>query len=518
MPSPPEGSFALLGCDAKGVVVWCSGAVAALCGSEPALLAGRPLASALPGLDDSAREHLAASLTAGAPFRLVLDGFCLEGAPAAGAGAGAPAWCVVLRPAPEPAAALAESEERYRRLVEACPEPIVVHAGGCIRFVNPAAVAMLGATSPDELLGRPMIDFVHPDYHAVVAERVRKMLETGGPALLLEEKILRPDGSVLDIEIAGAAVTFQGEPAIQLVGRDVSERRRAEAERWRLEEQVQEARRREGMVRLAAGVADRLRRLSNALLDQVDESLARAPRRFRRPDPDARSMLHKARPASSGPEPLDPGAVRRVGLQMASLTEQLLGYVGRRPAEGASTNLSALVMGLSQGLEAGLDPRVSLCLDLPMGLPPVRVNAVQLRRVVALLVHNACDALAPGGGAVKVRTRALDVDEAQLASLQPPGALAAGPGVALEVRDDGCGMDAATRSQVFDPFFSTKSPERGLGLAEVAGLVGAQGGGLVVESAPGRGTTVRLLFPALVSRPAEDPAPQVGRPRPLRRR
>ncbi|MEB2345669.1 MAG: PAS domain S-box protein [Deltaproteobacteria bacterium] len=516
MPSPPEGSFALLGCDAQGVVVWCSGAVEALSGRAPAALLARPLASALPGLDAPARERFAASLAAGAPFRLVIDGLSLEAAPAAGAGA--PAWCVALRPAPEPAAALAESEERYRRLVEACPEPIVVHAGGCIRFVNPAAVAMLGASSSEELLGRRMIDFVHPDYHAVVAERVRKMLETGGPALLLEEKILRPDGSVLDVEIAGAAVSFQGEPAIQLVGRDVSERRRAEAERWRLEEQVQEARRREGMVRLAAGVADRLSRLSTELLDQVDESLARTPRRARRPDPKARPAPHEARRRSLGTERLEPGPVRRVGLQMAALTEQLLGYVGRRPAVGASTNLSALVMGLSQGLEAGLEPRVSLSLDLPMGLPPARVNAIQLRRVVALLVHNASDALAPRGGTVKVRTRVLDVDEAQLASLQPPGALRAGPGVALEVSDDGCGMDAATRSQVFDPFFSTKSPERGLGLAEVAGLVGAQGGGLVVESAPGRGTTVRLLFPALAATPAEVPPPQLGPLRPLRRR
>lgn len=496
MPSPSDASFALVGCDVHGVVVWSSGAVAKLCGRAPAALAGRPLAAALPGLGDAGRERLAASLAARIPFRLELGRLRIEGAPAAGEGA--PAWCVALRPVSESAAALAESEERYRRLVDACPEPIVVHAGGRIRFVNPAAVAMLGAASPDDLLDRPMMDFVHPDYRGVVAERVRKMLETGGPALLLEEKILRPDGSVLEVEIAGAAVLFQGEPAIQLVGRDVTERRRVEAERRRLEEQVREARRREGMVRLAEGVADRLSRLSAELLDRVDASLAHATRRAER---------------------LEPGPIRQVGLGMAALTEQLLGYVGRRPADGARANLSALVLELSQGLEAELEPRVTLGLDLPMGLPPVRVNAVQMRRVVALLVRNALDALGPAGGTLQVRTRVVDLDEAQLASLQPPGALRPGPAVALEVRDDGCGMDAATRSRACDPFFSTRSPERGLGLAEVAGLVGAQGGALAVESAPGRGTTVRLLFPALAAAPpAEDPAPRVAPPSPLRRR
>jgi PAS domain S-box-containing protein len=394
----------------------------------------------------------------------------IEGAPAAGEGG--TGWALALRPAPPDEAAAGESEERYRRLVEACPEPIVVHVGGRIRFVNPAALALLGARDAGALLGRPVMEFVHPDYRAVVAERMQKMLETGGPALLLEEKIVRPDGSVLEVEIAGAPVSFQGEPAIQLVGRDVTEQRRVEAERRRLEAQVREARRRESLLRLAEGVAARLSRLSKELLDGVDASLLRPGGR------------------------LEPARVRQVGQRMAALTEQLLGYVGRRGGAGASANLSSLVLDLSQGLEAGLPPQASLCFDLPVALPPVRVDAVQMRRVVGGLVRNAVDALGPAGGRVLVRTRVVDLDERELAAVDPPGALRPGRHVALEVLDDGCGMDEATRARVCDPFFSTKSPERGLGLAEVAGLVAAQGGALRVETAPARGTTVRLLFPA----------------------
>src|SRR5690606_11034084 len=156
--------------------------------------------------------------------------------------------------------------------------------------------------------------------------------------------------------------------------------------------------------------------------------------------------------------------------------------------------------------EAELDPAASLSFDLPVGLPAVRVDSVRMRRIVRRLVRNALDALGPAGGTVVVRTRAVDADDATLAARQPPA----------ERRP----VRSATSAQVCDPFFTTKAPGRGLGLAEVLGLVGAQGGGLAVESAPGRGTTVRLLFPALApSRLRSDEgAPPRAAPRALRRR
>jgi PAS domain S-box-containing protein len=383
--------------------------------------------------------------------------------------------------------ALAHSEERYRRLVDACPEPIVVHAGGRIRFVNPAALALLGVETPDEVLGRAVMDFVHPDYRTVVGERMRKMEETGGPAYLLEEKIVRPDGSVRDVEIAGAPVVFEGERAIQLVGRDVTARREAEEERRRLEARVREARRRESLLRLAEGVAYQLSELSAALLDTVDASLAR---------PGSRRRTEEVVP------------IRRVGLRMVQLTEQLLGFVGKDRAEASAVNLSALVLELSDRLEGELGPDVQLSYDLPVDLPNARVDSRRMRRIVAGLVRNAADALGPSGGTICVRTRSLEPDRELLARVQPPGVLRPGACVALEVRDGGCGMDSATASRVLDPFFSTKSPGRGLGLAEGLGLVASQGGAIDVTSVPGRGTTVRLLFPAL---PPEADPPQPTR-------
>ena len=479
MSDPSVDPFALLGCDANGAIAWSAGAVEELCGRPPEALLGQPLADILATLDPEARGPLDEALATGAPRCVATPTLVIEATPIQGAAAASGRCCVVLRRASSQSAvaALAESEERYRRLVESCPEPIVVHVGGRIRFVNPAALAMLGAATAADVIDRPVMEFVHPEYRPIVAERMQKMLETGGPALLLEERIVRPDGSVIDVEIAGAAVCYQGELAIQLVGRDVTERRRIEAERRQLEEQVREARRREGLLRLAEGVAHPLRQLSQELLEAVDRSLVRG---------------------IGGGERIDPAPIRRVGLRMAALTDQLLGFVGKRSGRPpVAVHLSALVLELSEDLEAELGTAASLSYDLPVELPRVRADAVQMRRVVRGLVRNAVDALGAAGGSVLIRTRRVDVDAALLACVQPPGALRAGPHVALDVRDRGCGMDEATRARVCEPFFSTKSPGRGLGLAEVTGLIGAQGGGLCVDSQPGRGTVVTLLFPAL---------------------
>jgi|tagenome__1003787_1003787.scaffolds.fasta_scaffold20988653_4 PAS domain S-box-containing protein len=123
--------------------------------------------------------------------------------------------------------ALRESEERYRRLVEHSPAAVLVHSGGNVVFVNPEAVNLLGATDPAQILGRPMLEFVHREYHAVVIERVRQ-ISSGGSVPRIEEKFVRLDGTPIDVEVATIEFSFQGKPAIQVVASDITERRRTE--------------------------------------------------------------------------------------------------------------------------------------------------------------------------------------------------------------------------------------------------------------------------------------------------
>jgi PAS domain S-box-containing protein len=124
--------------------------------------------------------------------------------------------------------ALRESEERYRSLVELSPDAVVVYVNGIIVFANLAAATLARAESPTQLIGMPLARFIHPDYREIVRERVRAILERGERATLLEEKLVLLDNSVIDVEVAGAGLIYNGQPAIQVIARDISERKKVE--------------------------------------------------------------------------------------------------------------------------------------------------------------------------------------------------------------------------------------------------------------------------------------------------
>jgi len=125
--------------------------------------------------------------------------------------------------------ALRESEERYHQLVELAPDAIMIHSEGKIVFANMVAVRLLGAASTEELIGKPLMGIVHPDYWEIVKERIQQALEQGKAAPLIEEKIIRLDGSVIDVEVAAIPFTYQGKPAVQVIIIDITERKLAES-------------------------------------------------------------------------------------------------------------------------------------------------------------------------------------------------------------------------------------------------------------------------------------------------
>jgi PAS domain S-box-containing protein/putative nucleotidyltransferase with HDIG domain len=123
--------------------------------------------------------------------------------------------------------ALQESEERYRQLLEFSPDAIVVHSKGKFVFLNPAAVHIYGAKNAQELLGKPMLARVHPDYRNIVKKRLSRTSK-GKIAGLLEQKFVRLDGSVVDVEVTAIPFTYQGAPAVQMVVRDITQRKKSE--------------------------------------------------------------------------------------------------------------------------------------------------------------------------------------------------------------------------------------------------------------------------------------------------
>ncbi len=122
---------------------------------------------------------------------------------------------------------LAESEEKYRQMVNLSPDAIIVHAGGRLLFANQAAVRMVGADSFEQMQQRPLMDFVHPDFRKLAVDRIARIFETLEPAPFTEEKFLDMQGRVIDVDVIGIPIVFDGKPAIQTTVRNITERKKA---------------------------------------------------------------------------------------------------------------------------------------------------------------------------------------------------------------------------------------------------------------------------------------------------
>ena len=108
------------------------------------------------------------------------------------------------------------------------PEPIIVHTDGILKYINKAGLEVFGYKSTEELIGKSVLNFVHPDYREKVMERIQKMKTEGNIAELMEEKIIRFDGSIIDVEAKGVGIVYKGKPSAQLILRDITERKQAE--------------------------------------------------------------------------------------------------------------------------------------------------------------------------------------------------------------------------------------------------------------------------------------------------
>lgn len=123
---------------------------------------------------------------------------------------------------------LRESEARYRQLVDLSPDAIYVQSEGQVAFLNSACMKLLGATTAEELIGKPVLEFIHPDLRSAVTERIRQLSEESRLAPPLEGKLLRLDGATIDVEVMAAPFAYQGKPGAQIVMRDITQRKKTE--------------------------------------------------------------------------------------------------------------------------------------------------------------------------------------------------------------------------------------------------------------------------------------------------
>lgn len=412
--------------------------------------------------------------------------------------------------------ALRESEKLYRHLVEHASDIIYrtdIH--GRFRIFNSMPSKLLGY-SAEELVGRPYLDLVRPDFRAKVRQFYRMQLVQRRSHTYLEFPAVTRDGgeiwfgqNVETIEEDGKVVGFQAitrditqkrrdevglqsvreelerrvtertaelERANQLLRREMAERQREEEERLTLEAQIQHAQRLESLGVLAGGIAHDFNNLLAVIMGHAGLALPEIPEGSR-----ARLSIEEVISASR---------------TAAQLTQQMLAYSGRGKFTIAPLNLSQLIEDVTRLIATLISKKATLQLTLDPDLPAIEGDAAQLRQVLINLLTNASDALCERPGTIQVRTGTQHVDDGELASVLPDRRLPAGKYVFIQVTDTGCGMDEQTIQRIFDPFFTTKFTGRGLGLAAVQGIVRGHHGTLQVDSEPGRGATFRVLFPA----------------------
>ncbi|MFZ4621969.1 MAG: PAS domain S-box protein, partial [Bacteroidota bacterium] len=123
---------------------------------------------------------------------------------------------------------LKESEGKYRALVEESPDAIAIHVGGKIVYINKACLTLMRATSESDLMGKSVMEFIHPDYLEVVVQRMRQSVREGKALPIVNERFIRFDGTIVDVEVKSIPIVFDRTPAVQLIVRDITDRKKAE--------------------------------------------------------------------------------------------------------------------------------------------------------------------------------------------------------------------------------------------------------------------------------------------------
>ena len=194
----------------------------------------------------------------------------------------------------------------------------------------------------------------------------------------------------------------------------------------------------------------------------------------------------------------------------AGLCGQLQAYAGGGRRQEQPHNLNEVVDEMTRRGLRDLPPRVQVVRELHGSLPAVDCDAGQIQEAISFLVANAAEALGARGGAVTLRTMVVNVSEAEVARYPIGDLRRAGSYVCIEVEDQGHGISEVDQSKIFDPFFSTRSSGRGLGLAAALGIVRSHQGAIEVRSELGAGACFRVLLPVSSKRavPVEDDAPE----------
>jgi two-component system cell cycle sensor histidine kinase/response regulator CckA len=361
---------------------------------------------------------------------------------------------------------LRESKRQYQDLVELSPETIYIQQEGKFVFINTAGLELFGAASSKDIVGKPLLDFLHPENRRPTEDRIRMEQERGGTLQSMEEQFLRLDGTPLEMEISAVPIEYHGKPALQVFARDITGRKQ-------LEDQLRQSQKIEAVGRLAGGIAHDFNNLMTVIMGYVG--------------------LTKKR--SGNPDHVSKGLdeIEKASTRATRLTQQLIAFSRKQILQPQILDVNQIVFNMEKMLRRLIGENIELVTIPTSDLGKVKADPGQIEQVIVNLALNARDAM-PQGGRITIETENVDVDESF--ARESPG-IPATACVKLLFRDNGIGMDEGTKAHIFEPYFTTKEVGKGvgLGLATVYGIIRQSGGNIQVESEPGQGSTFTILLP-----------------------
>jgi len=390
------------------------------------------------------------------------------------------------------------AEERYRTLVAQIPGVVYrsqVHAPRQALFMSGGTELVTGYVAAD-FLGPDAVrhwgDLILDEDEALAEGSVAEGV-AGNRAYAVEYRIRHADGTIRWVTDCGQACYGADGAPLWLDGVvfDVSDRRKAEAERQALDARILHTQKMESLGVMAGGLAHDFNNILMAILGNVDLALMDVP--------------------AESPVRTNLVEIERACRRATDLCRQMLSYSGKGRLHVERLDLNVMLRDMESLFAASLPKKVKLQLNLADGLPAVEGDTVQIRQVVTNLVLNAAEAVDERNGTIVVGTAVRHCDRALLGAMWQHEERPEGDYVCIEVTDSGRGMTAETQARMFEPFFTTKFAGRGLGLAAVFGIVRGHRGAIRVQSAPWQGTTVQVFLPLAATDAGGEPdAPAVA--------
>ena len=368
-----------------------------------------------------------------------------------------------------------EADEPYELLSELVGEAVYVQRRGRFISGNSSAVQLFGAANAADLAGRGVTEFVREDYRGVSAEQFERLHEMGLSSSPLVIKLVRLDGEIRYVEGSAAPVVHDGETAVQVVLRDVTDRRR-------LQDEFRHAQKMESIGRLTGGIAHDLNNLLTPIMAYAHVGV---------------SQVDEDHPVHTSLKEIQKAAQRA-----SHLTHQLLSISRRQAVDPIAINMNELVLEMDRLFRRVIGEDIELVTLPSQQVPLVEMDPTQMEQVLMNLAVNARDAM-PSGGRLVVRIETSEVTDntADRRSLGP------GEYVTVSVEDTGAGMTAQVRRQAFEPYFTTKQEGKGtgLGLSTSYGIANRSGGDIAIDSQLGVGTKVTVWLPRLADKGGASP-------------